>query len=266
MKMNIKVSGILILSCFCFYGADENFCTSLLCDAEQMSQGIIERNSLKRPLLLEHEKFLFPEFSDEPYSFFIELNRLTPLVEDLVQSVLKSDLNAERKEAFRRRTLALSKDAAWEEIILNLYNLPPLLPRTDVRHPSAQELKKFSDSIVRIKMLEQDFLAEMNSALRDKDKIVSRKMLYFEEVANMLECFWDASVPEVRDAYNRFFDEIFVSWFFRIKKAESLMEEEIRSCVSESAASVVERIKQTDSPLKDYIYLRLYEKMREERQ
>lgn len=65
---------------------------------------------------------------------------------------------------------------------------------------------------------------------------------------------------------NRFFDEIFVSWISRVKRSESLMDEEIRSHVSNSAESVVVRIKQIDSPLKDYIYLRLYEKMRKEAQ
>lgn len=193
LRLLVVVLILIFLFLRAFAGSREN-------EAIEQVDAIIARIEPGTHLTEAHEKFLFPEFSDEPYSFFIELNRATPLVEDLMQSVLKSNLSAERKEGFRRRTLALSKDAAWEEIILNLYELPPLLPRTDVRHPSARELKKFSESLVRVKMLEQDFLAEMDSALKNKDEIVSRKLLYFGELANMLECFWDVSVPEVRDA------------------------------------------------------------------
>ena len=260
IKEKILIGAFVMYSAL-FLCAETDSAASRIGRAEELSQEIRARLGQKKKLLPKHEEFLFPEFSDGEFYFFIELNRMSPLVKSLKQSIADSRLSSHRKEVFLQRTTPLSKEQAWEEILLTLPETSPLLlPGTDTSTPSQAEIDAFLRNIKEIKKLEGDYSGLLMKS-PPKEELGHLKMRYFEKILKILPASFNREHPEVEKIYDAFFREVFLPWL-DMRDKEKTLSKETRIYLREVCAGFVERIRKIDSPLKDYIYLRLYEKMR----
>ena len=222
---------------------------------------IIARIEAGMPLTAEQIRFLCPETMQDTRSFFIELNRSSALIKHLAEAVESSALDEDSKKLFRERISAESKDMAWNEILLNRLALPRLLPS------SASNLSKISEpDFLRISGRIEKFVEAYHQELesgKNLEKLFSLQRKYYPLLIEIIEKEVVVSNDRRMDLYFDFFEKVFVRGH-KIQALERSMPKEIRDELIRTARPFFRELRKIDSPLKDYIYLRFYEKIREE--
>ena len=230
-------------------------------DVVSFTENIIGILQGKRSLTEEQVRFLCPETMQDTRSFFIELNRSSALIKHLAEAVESSALDADSKKLFRERISAESKDMAWNEILLNRLALPRLLPA------SASNLSKISEpDFLRISGRIEKFVEAYHQELvsgKNLEKLFSLQRKYYPLLIEIIEKEVVVSNDRRMDLYFDFFEKVFVRGH-KIQALERSMPKEIRDELIRTARPFFRELRKIDSPLKDYIYLRFYEKIREE--
>ncbi len=237
------------------------------CDSRISSVAIAERiiSALKSgaSLSVEQKRFLRPKTMEDSQSFFIEMNRCSPLVMRLLESVENSGLDAEIKESFRVRVLAESKDTAWNEILLNRLDLPILLPSKCGRSSGISE-ESFIELKEEIKKHLEAYRRELRSG-KAPEVLLSLQGKYYPRLVEIMRTPINVSEERQKLLSADFFEEVFEPGF-DIQALERALPPTTRNRLIKNAKPFFGEIRKIDSPLKDYVYFRLYEKMREERQ
>ncbi|MBP3301694.1 MAG: hypothetical protein J6L64_00975 [Opitutales bacterium] len=214
-------------------------------------------------LSVEQERFLRPKTMEDSQSFFIEMNRCSSLVMRLLEAVENSELDAEIKESFRVRVLAESKDTAWNEILLNRLELPILLPSKRGQASGISE-ENFIKLKEEIKTHLEAYRQELRSG-KALELLLSLQGKYYPRLVAIMRTPINVSEERQKLLSADFFEEVFEPGF-EVQALERALPPATRNRLIKNAKPFFGEIRKIDSPLKDYVYLRFYEKMRKDRQ
>ena len=249
----------VMLSVFCTIGWGQISEGAAACSASEILHNIILSIEGNKPLTREQKAFLAPDLIHNENTFFIELNRNTDAVQKLARLIAKSNLPQKRKEAFFGRLTCAAKSEAWEYIIFNKMTLPELLPArySELPFVDPDELSKLAKEVEHHS---NAFLAEIQGMRRPKILVSLQKAFYLP----MIKCLrLRLNVPAgtEKEYYSAFFDRT-IENDFEINTLVKKLPEEVFALLCDSGNTFFSQIYDIDSPLKDYIYLRLYEKIR----
>ena len=181
----------------------------------------------------------------------------------LLESVENSELDAEIKESFRVRVLAESKDTAWNEILLNRLELPILLPSKRGQASGISE-----ENFIKLKEEIKTHLEAYRQELRSGNALellLSLQGKYYPRLVAIMRTPINVSEERQKLLSADFFEEVFEPGF-EVQALERALPPTTRNRLIKNAKPFFGEIRKIDSPLKDYIYLRFYEKMRKDRQ
>ena len=161
------------------------------------------------------------------------------------------------------RVLAESKDTAWNEILLNRLELPILLPSKRGQASGISE-----ENFIKLKEEIKTHLEAYRQELRSGkvlEVLLSLQWEYYPRLVAIMRTPINVSEERQKLLSADFFEEVFEPGF-EVQALERALPPTTRNRLIKNAKPFFGEIRKIDSPLKDYIYLRFYEKMRKDRQ